>query len=113
MESPEVATGPDPQPRAYCVPRTVRRLGCLRTPSARVGAVLRSGQGGDGRRSGASFGARAGAVGATHSTGCRARSACPSGGARGLPCLLLLLRPERHFSNAVLRIAGAKWGVIA
>src|SRR5664280_1051662 len=71
MESPEVATGPDPQPRAYCVPRTVRRRGCLRTPSARVGAVLRSGQGGDGRRSGASFGARAGAVGATHSTGCR------------------------------------------
>jgi len=37
------------------------------------GAVLRSGQGGDGRRSGASFGARAGTAGGTHNTGCRAR----------------------------------------
>jgi len=37
------------------------------------GAVLRCGQGGDRRRSGASFGARAGAAGGTHNTGCRAR----------------------------------------
>jgi hypothetical protein len=36
-------------------------------------------------------------VGGTQSTGCRAPSACPSGGAGGLPCLLLVLRSERHF----------------
>jgi hypothetical protein len=36
-------------------------------------AVLRCGQDGDGRRSVASFRARAGAAGGTHNTGCRAR----------------------------------------
>ena len=46
----------------------------------------------DGRRSVASLRARSGAVGDTHSTGSRGPSACPSGGAGGLPCFLLLLR---------------------
>src|ERR1035437_2260690 len=32
----------------YCVPRTVRRRECLRTASARVGAVLRCGHNADG-----------------------------------------------------------------
>jgi hypothetical protein len=37
------------------------------------GAVLSGGQGGDGGRSGAPFGDRAGAAGGTHNTGCGAR----------------------------------------
>jgi hypothetical protein len=57
----------------------------LQDASARVGAALRSGQGDDARRSGASFGTRAGsAVQNAHRAG-------------GLPRLLLLLRPEQHF----------------
>jgi hypothetical protein len=56
--------------------------------------VLRCAQGADGRRYGALFGARAGAVGGTHSTGRRARFCVLCSRGRRPPCLLLLLRPQ-------------------
>jgi len=46
--------------------------GLLRAASDRVGAILCCGHDSDSRRSGALFGARAGALGDTHSIGCRA-----------------------------------------
>ena len=54
-----------------CVPRTARRRGNLWTASARVGAVLRYGQDGDVRRSGALFGAPARVLDRWHGCGRR------------------------------------------
>jgi hypothetical protein len=79
--------------RVRCVPRTARRRGCLRTSSARVGAVLRCGHAGDSRHSGALFGARPGAVAGSYGTGCRMRFCVLCGQRSRPPCLLQLLRP--------------------
>jgi hypothetical protein len=72
-----------------------------RAPAARVGAVRRSGQGGDGRRSGASFGARAGAAGGTHNTGCRARFRMLFGRRWRPPALAPVAAPQPGTSGAV------------
>ena len=76
------------QTPVYCVPRAARR------------AVLRCGHESDARRSGASFCARAGALGGAHSTDCRARFCVLCSRGRRPRCLLLLLRPRRHFGGA-------------
>src|SRR5450759_2547417 len=47
----------------------------------------------------ASFGARAGATGGTHSTGYQERFYGLCGRSKRPPCLLLLLRPQRHFGG--------------
>src|SRR5664280_1279355 len=56
-------------------------------------AVLRCGHGGNGRRSVATFGGRLGAIGRTHSTGCRELFCVHCGQRRRPACVLLLLRP--------------------
>ena len=82
------------------------RTSCRPTPGVlaahgRTGrADMRCGHDGDCRCSGALFGARSGRVGGTHSTGCRARFCRLSSRGRRPPCLLRLLRPERHFGDA-------------
>jgi hypothetical protein len=86
------------------MPLTVRgvvpaapRQACLPLASARVGAVLRCGQDGDDRRSGALFCARAGVVGGSHGTGCPVQLCVLCGQRRGPSVLApVACAPTRH-----------------
>jgi len=78
------------------LPRATRHPVSLQSASARGRAFLRCRLEGDGGRSGALFGARPGAAGGTHSTGCRARLRAPSSWGSGHRCSRSLLRPQRH-----------------